>query len=117
MALTKVTYVDGSTVIRAANLNAIQDEIIANAGSIAALDTDKVDKVQGKGLSENDFTTVLKTKLDGIAEGATNVTVDGSLDTSSSNAIRNSVVATKFNAIDAALANVATDAQIDAIFA
>lgn len=30
----------------------------------------KVDKVTGKGLSTNDFTTAEKTKLDGIAEGA-----------------------------------------------
>lgn len=30
----------------------------------------KVDKVSGKGLSTNDFTTTLKNKLDGIAEGA-----------------------------------------------
>ena len=34
MALTKVTYVDGQTVIGATNLNAIQDEIIANAQSL-----------------------------------------------------------------------------------
>lgn len=33
----------------------------------------KVDKVEGKGLSANDFTTALKTKLEGIAEGATKV--------------------------------------------
>ena len=31
----------------------------------------KVDKVDGKGLSTNDFTTTLKNKLDGIATGAT----------------------------------------------
>lgn len=31
---------------------------------------DKVDKVTGKGLSTNDFTDTLKTKLDGIASGA-----------------------------------------------
>lgn len=31
----------------------------------------KVDKVDGKGLSTNDFTTALKNKLDGIASGAT----------------------------------------------
>lgn len=31
---------------------------------------DKVDKVAGKGLSEEDFTTTLKTKLDSIAAGA-----------------------------------------------
>lgn len=33
----------------------------------------KVDKVAGKGLSANDFTDVLKTKLEGIATGATKV--------------------------------------------
>lgn len=33
-------------------------------------DTSKVDKVDGKGLSTNDFTDTLKTKLDGIASGA-----------------------------------------------
>lgn len=33
----------------------------------------KVDKVEGKGLSAEDFTTALKTKLEGIAEGATKV--------------------------------------------
>lgn len=33
MALTKVTYVDGSTVIYAQNLNDIQDAIIALEGS------------------------------------------------------------------------------------
>lgn len=32
----------------------------------------KVDKVDGKGLSTNDFTTELKNKLDGIAENANN---------------------------------------------
>ena len=30
----------------------------------------KVDKVEGKGLSANDFTNTLKTKLDGVASGA-----------------------------------------------
>ena len=38
-------------------------------------DTTKVDKVTGKGLSTNDFTDALKTKLDGIATGANNYTL------------------------------------------
>lgn len=37
----------------------------------------KVDKVDGKGLSTNDFTTALKTKLEGIASGAQVNTVTG----------------------------------------
>ena len=39
----------------------------------------KVDKVTGKGLSENDYTTAEKTKLAGIENGATNVTIDSTL--------------------------------------
>lgn len=37
----------------------------------------KVDKVDGKGLSTNDFTDTLKTKLNGIAEGAQVNTLEG----------------------------------------
>ena len=37
---------------------------------IAALESGKVDKVEGKGLSSNDFTDAYKTKLDGIAAQA-----------------------------------------------
>lgn len=52
--------VDGYTVVEANNLLA-----------------DKVDKVIGKELSTNDFTDILKTKLDGIASGAeVNVNAD-----------------------------------------
>lgn len=52
----------------------------------SALD-DKVDKVSGKGLSENDFTDTLKDKLDGIASGAeVNVQADWNESDSSSDA-------------------------------
>ncbi len=53
---------------------------------------DKVDKVSGKGLSTNDFTTEEKTKLAGIAAGATKVTVDSALSSSSTNPVQNKVV-------------------------
>lgn len=52
----------------------------------------KVDKVSGKGLSTNDFTTALKNKLDGIATGATKVTVDSALSTTSSNPVQNKII-------------------------
>lgn len=42
----------------------------ARADHVHPSDTSKVDKVTGKGLSTNDFTDTLKTKLDGIASGA-----------------------------------------------
>lgn len=54
--------------------------------------SNKVDKVSGKGLSTNDFTTALKNKLDGIAAGATAVTVDTALNANSNNAISNAAV-------------------------
>lgn len=46
---------------------------LSNYYTISQVDTllsNKVDKVSGKGLSTNDFTTTLKNKLDGIASGA-----------------------------------------------
>ena len=52
----------------------------------------KVDKVNGKGLSTNDYTTAEKNKLAGIAEGANKTTVDSALSTSSTNPVQNKVV-------------------------
>ncbi len=39
MALTKVIYVDGTTKVHAANLNAMQDEIIANGNKVDDIGT------------------------------------------------------------------------------
>ena len=55
-------------------LKEISDWISTHESSAAAMNTaiqGKVDKVTGKGLSTNDFTTAYKNKLDGIATGAT----------------------------------------------
>ena len=51
----------------------------------------KVDKVEGKGLSTEDYTNAEKTKLAGIAEGATKVVVDDTIK-DSSNAVQNGAV-------------------------
>lgn len=51
----------------------------------------KVDKVEGKGLSTEDYTSDEKTKLAGIAEGATKVVVDDTIK-DSSNAVQNGAV-------------------------
>lgn len=66
----------------------------ASATSVSDLTTvvgGKVDKVTGKGLSTNDFTTTFKNKLDGIASGAeVNVQSDWSVtDTNSDAFIKN----------------------------
>lgn len=98
MALTKVTYVDNVTVIGATNLNAIQDEIIANGTNIDSLQSGKVDKDGNKVLSTNDFTNENLSKLNGIEAQATRVLVDTALSGSSTNAIQNKAVK---DAIDA----------------
>lgn len=59
MSLTKVIYVDGTTVLYAQNLNDIQDEVIL-------LGSTKQDAENGKGLSTNDYTTAEKTKLENV---------------------------------------------------
>lgn len=58
------------------------------SAKIAALESGKVDKVEGKVLSSNDFTNAYKTKLDGIAAQANKTVVDNSLtSTSTTNAL------------------------------
>lgn len=52
----------------------------------------KVDKVEGKGLSTNDYTTAEKTKLAGIAEGANKTVVDSVLSETSTNPVENKAV-------------------------
>lgn len=64
---------------------------VQNKAVQAALDK-KVDKVSGKGLSTNDYTTDEKNKLAGISPNATRVVVDSSLSSSSTNAIENKAV-------------------------
>lgn len=66
--------------------NPVQNKIIK-----AALD-DKVDKVDGKQLSTEDFTTELKTKLDGIDPDATKITIDEELSSTSTNPVQNKII-------------------------
>lgn len=53
----------------------------------------KVDKVNGKDLSTNDYTNDDKNKLESIEEGATKTVIDYNLDASSNNPIANRTVA------------------------
>lgn len=83
MAYTKQTWQDlpsKTTPINASRLEHIEqgiydaartaDDAASNASSALEGLNNKVDKVAGKGLSTNDFTNTLKTKLDNIEEGA-----------------------------------------------
>lgn len=61
----------------------------------------KVDKVSGKGLSTEDFTTTLKNKLEGISEGATNVTVDSELTSTGTNPVQGKTIYNTINTLEA----------------
>ena len=64
----------------------------ADAKTVGTKLGDKVDKVTGKGLSTNDYTTSEKNKLSGIEEGANKTIVDTSISGSSTNAVSNKAV-------------------------
>lgn len=67
---------DGSTVV----------------SSLPFADDNKVDKVSGKGLSTNDYTTTEKNKLAGIETGANKTVVDTAMSNTSTNPVQNKVV-------------------------
>lgn len=78
-------FIDLSPYATTTALNTVKgtaDSALAKANANATTLTNKVDKVSGKGLSTEDFTTAYKAKLEGIAAGAevntlTDVTVNG----------------------------------------
>ena len=80
---------------------------------IARLGT-KVDKVEGKGLSTNDFTTAEKEKLAGIADGATRVLIDDTLNASSSNPVANSTVSSALDELSSRVGETPVSDQIRA---
>ena len=65
------------TALSSTSTNPAQNKVINTA--ITNLSSNKVDKIDGKSLSTNDFTTALKTKLEGIAEGANKTVIENVL--------------------------------------
>lgn len=68
--------------------SAIQDEV----SRATEAEDGKVDKVEGKGLSTEDYTTVEKTKLSGIEAEANKTVVDAELSPTSTNPVQNKAV-------------------------
>ena len=60
----------------------------------------KVDKVSGKGLSTNDYTTDEKNKLAGIESGANKTVIDSALSSTSTNPVQNKIVKTSIDEIN-----------------
>lgn len=72
----------------------------ANIDDVESSLEKKVNIIEGKGLSANDFTNTLKTKLNGIETGATRVIVDTALNTISTNPVQNKVLTGKITTIE-----------------
>ena len=68
--------------------------------------SNKVDKVSGKGLSTNDYTTAEKNKLAGIAAGANKTIVDSALSATSTNPVQNKAVGLKFQGVDSEISGI-----------
>lgn len=83
----------------------IKTKVSSIENTISDINKAKVDKISGKGLSTNDFTTDEKNKLAGIATGATKVIVDSALSSTSTNAIQNKAVMNMKINIDDELSN------------
>ena len=66
----------------------------------------KVDKVEGKVLSANDYTTAEKNKLAGIAAGANKTVVDSDISTTSTNPVKNKAVGLKFQGVDSEISGI-----------
>lgn len=80
------TTVDSA--LSSTSTNPVQNKVINSSLS------GKVDKVDGKGLSTNDYTTDEKNKLAGIEAGANKTVVDTALSSTSTNPVQNKVVNT-----------------------
>ena len=82
------------------------------ASSLPFADDTKVDKVDGKGLSTNDYTTSEKNKLAGIATGANKTVVDTEMSSSSTNPVQNKVVNAAIGAVSALVGDAKVSEQI-----
>lgn len=67
---------------------------------VDAIVANKVDKVPGKGLSANDYTTTEKDKLAGIEAQANKTVVDNALSSSSTNPVQNKIVTAKIGELE-----------------
>ena len=87
---------DGSTVV----------------SSLPFADNNKVDKVAGKGLSTNDYTTTEKNKLAGIETGANKTEVDSALSATSTNPVQNKVVNSEISNLKSLIGDTNVSEQI-----
>ena len=90
-------FYDKTEITGFLNNKANQSDLQTTNGNLANLSStvdNKVDKITGKGLSTEDFTTALKDKLDGIEAQANKTTVDSALSSTSENPLQNKAINT-----------------------
>lgn len=87
------------------------------ATTIATQIGGKVDKINGKGLSTNDYTTGEKNKLAGIAAGANKTIIDSALSSTSTNPVQNKVVTTQINNLNTLVGDTIVSDQISTAIA
>lgn len=83
-----------------------------NVNNLPFADANKVDKISGKSLSTNDYTTAEKNKLAGIAEGANKTIVDSELSSTSTDPVQNKVVNAAINDLNTLVGDTAVATQI-----
>ena len=91
MAYTRTQWVEQETPLSAQNMNNIED-------GIEELQSTKVDKATGKGLSDQNYTAAEKTKLAGIETGAQ---VNPGVATTSANGLMSAADKTKLDGVQA----------------
>lgn len=97
------------------NLNTLVGDTSVSSQISTAIEN-KVDKVDGKGLSANDYTTDEKNKLAGIEAGANKTVVDSALSATSTNPVQNKVINTAISNLNTLVGDISVSNQItDAI--
>ena len=101
MIYTKTEWIDNVTIVDAAKLNKIEDQL-------ETLDTQKVSRDGNKGLSSNDFTDAYKTKLDTLEDTISTSTED-KVDKEDGKGLSSNDFTDEYKGKVDSIANVATD--------
>ena len=101
MSYTKTEWIDNVTIVDAAKLNKIEDQL-------ETLDTQKVSRDGNKGLSSNDFTDAYKTKLDTLEDTISTSTED-KVDKEDGKGLSSNDFTDEYKGKVDSIANVATD--------
>ena len=101
MSYTKTEWIDNVTIVDAAKLNKIEDQL-------ETLDTQKVSRDGNKGLSSNDFTDAYKTKLDTLEDTISTSTED-KVDKEDGKGLSSNDFTDEYKVKVDSIANVATD--------